>query len=409
MRKPVALVTLILTAFAPIFPPVAEAALTYRQGEGWSRDGENAGPAEASPSAQLKQAQDFEAAGDYKKAMASYRNLVKTWPTSGAAPKAQIKIADLYLASGQSEAAYKAYGKYISDHPEGEEFEAAVEGQFRVANGFLDGERRRVFGVKTFSSMTRAQEMFEEIVKNAPFSKFAPMSQFNIGRSLEKQGKLDEAVEAYRVAAEKYPGDEVAADAQYQIGYILHQSAQKGSNDDAARMKAREAFEDFLLRHPNSEKVSQANENLQSLASEDVRKVLDIGRFYERTGNYKAAVIYYEEVLSFGVEGEESQIARKQIEHLRATVGEEALRAGPEHTETGEKAKERRKLQAQVDTASRPDFAGPPAPRVPDEVAPATPQLRAPRGAVEPTLPSGSGVNAPAEPESLIPPSEGAL
>ena len=76
-------------------------------------------------------------------------------------------------------------------------------------------------------------------------------------------------------------------------------------------------------------------------------------------------------------------------------VGEDALRSGPERTENGERAVLNRKLKAKVDTASRPDYAGPPV-TVPEE-APKKPKVRTAPGdtgpvpvagpAVEPALP----------------------
>ncbi|HWL52665.1 MAG TPA: tetratricopeptide repeat protein [Chthoniobacteraceae bacterium] len=397
MQKRVLFFTLVLASAATL-PPAANAA--ERDNPGGAASGAEV-VADTSAAAQLRQAEELENSGDLKGALAVYRRVADSETKSSVTAKAQMKTGDLYLAFGKSEAAFKAYGKYLADHPEGQDFEAAVEAQFRIANSFLEGERRRVFGIKTFSSMQRAEEMFGDIVKNAPFSKMAPMAQFNIGRAREKQNKLPEAIEAYQVVVDKYPADEIASDAQYQIGYIHQSIARDGSYDDLARQKAREAYEDFLMRYPQSEKVSQAGENLESLSSEDLLKTFNVARFYEKTGNYKAAVIYYDEVIQMGGGTPEAEQAQTRLDHLRETVSEDLLQAGPERTETGERAKERRKLQAQVETASRPDYVGPPAPKVPDEVAPAGPQLRAPRGAVEPMLPSGEGLSP--EEEALIP------
>jgi hypothetical protein len=71
------------------------------------------------------------------------------------------------------------------------------------------------------------------------------------------------------------------------------------------------------------------------------------------------------------------------------------LHSGPEKTETGERAAERRKLQAKVDTASRPDFVGPPVAENKENIqtGPPKPKLRTssdslgPVPAVEPPLP----------------------
>lgn len=402
MKRPIAILTFALATLSPCIPG-ADAAVVHRSGEGWTSEAEDGGAAEGSAGAQLRKAQELEASGDLKRAIGAYRTLVRTWPDARAAAQAQIKIGDLYLALGNLDRSFEAYGKYISTHPEGQEFEQAVDAQFRIANSFLQGERRRVFGIKTFPSMQRAHDMFAEIVKNAPFSKVAPMAQFNAGQALERQGKVKEAVDAYQEVVTRYPLDDIAADAMYQIGYIYFEATKTGSNDPGAVQKAREAFEDFILRYPQSEKVAQANENLVFLAGDDAKKVLDIGKFYQKTGKLKAAVIYYEEVIASAGGTPEAEEARKRIDDLRAKVGEDALRAGPERADTGARAKERRKLQAQVETASRPDYAGPPVPRPavePDEVAPEGPRLRSPRGIVEPTLPSGP---APADTQSLAP------
>jgi len=415
MRKLIAFfspVILVLAISAGVAPK-ADAALIYRSGEGWSAEDEDSGAAEATAAEQYRKAEGLQAEGELKKALGAYRTLLRTWPKSGAAPKAQIKVAELYQELGDSEKAFEAYGKYLSSYPRGEDFDIAVESQFGLASSFLEGERRKVFGVKTFPSMQKAAEMFDKILKNAPYSKWAALSQYNIGRALEKQTEYERAILAYQKVVESYPADEIAADAQYQIGFIYYQLAKNGSNDQGARNKAREAFEDFILKYPQSEKVTQANENIQSLSNTDTKKTLGVAQFYQKTGNPKAAVIYYEEVIQTAPGSEEAKVAQKALEHLRQTVGDDALRAGPERAETGAKAKERRRMQAQVETSSRPDFVGPPAPapREPDEVAPAKPAFRTfPEAAEVPeaSLPEGEptfeavapNASAPANPNT---------
>ena len=124
--------------------------------------------------------------------------------------------------------------------------------------------------------MTRAQAMFEGIVKNAPYSKFAPLAQFNVGQTLEKQGEYPRAIEAYQLCVNKYPSDAIADTALYQVGYVRMRETREGSYDRASVAKARESFEDFIARYPNSEKVPQARENLKSLEEElaGLQKVL---------------------------------------------------------------------------------------------------------------------------------------
>ncbi len=389
MRKVLAIA--LLTTCVPCLPH-AGAVVVYRAGEGWTTESPNEEDVvEKTASEQLHKAEDLESAGDYKRALGAYRGLIRKFPTSGVAPKSQLKIGEIAMKLGDYDSAYDAYHSYITKYPKGEDFDAAVEAEFNIGRRFLEGERKRVFGVKTFASMARAQQIFESIVRDAPFSKYAPLAQFYVGQALEKQSKDVEAIGAYQTVLAKYPTDPAAADAQYQIGYVYLTQA-RSAYDKAAANKAREAFEDFLAHYPDSEKVAQAKENLKSLETRETSGALGIAKFYDKQKNYRAAVIYYNDVIKQQPGSADADAAKKRIDELKNLVGEDALRAGPEKTETGARAQTRRKLQAQVDTAARPDYLGPPV-VVPDEVAPPKPKLRTstenlgPVPAVEPALP----------------------
>ena len=118
--------------------------------------------------------------------------------------------------------------------------------------------------------------------------------------------------------------------------------------------------------------------------------------YSDKTKKFKAAVIYYNDVIKGQPGTPEADYAKGRIEALKNQYGEDALRAGPERTETGTRALERRKLQAKVDTVSRPDYVGPPVTELKQKVetGPSKPKLRTspdnlgPVPAVEPPLPS---------------------
>lgn len=392
MRK---LIPFLLLCLSFWLLPRTEAALVYRPDEGWNYES----PGEETPAAknakeQMARAEAAESKGDIKGAIKAYHVFVKKFAYSGMAPKAQLKLAELLEKMGDYDRAFEAYGDYIKKYPRGEAFDKAVEAQFNLAKRFLDGERVRMYGVKTFPSMARTQKMFESIVENAAYSKYAPLSQYYVGQALEKQGKYPEAIAAYQTVQTKYPNDSIATDALYQIAYVyMKQSRAEGVYDPKVATKASEAFEDFIARYPNSEKVPQAKDNIKMLAGRETKGSFEIAKFYDKQKMYKAAVIYYNDVIKQQPGSPECEAAKARIEALKALVGEDALQAGPERTETGERAQKRRKMQAQVDTASRPDYLGPPV-VVPDEVAPQKPKLRTspanigPVPAVEPPLPA---------------------
>ncbi len=401
-KNAVVLSLTLLTCVAPLRQ--SEAAVVYRSSEGWSVEG-NETQLAASATEQMRLAETLESQGDDVGAYKAYRALVKRYGLSLLAPKAQRKVGLLLQKHGDNDKAFEAYNTYLSKYPQGEDFDGVVEQMFKIAKGFLDGEKKRVLGVPVSASMSRAQAMFESIVKSAPFSRYAPLAQFNVGQALEKQSKYPEAITAYQVVVNKYSGDAIADDALYQVGYVRLRETREGSYDQASVAKAREAFEDFINRYPESEKVPQARENMKSLDTGSAKGTLDVARFYDKTKQYRAAVIYYNDVIKTQPGSPESEIAKARIEELKQQFGEDALRAGPERTETGARAAQRRKLQSKVDTASRPDYVGPPV-VVPEEkivTGPARPKLRTSPGnigpAVEPPLPE----TLPSTPDPTLP------
>ena len=391
-----------LSAVALIVPMRGDAAVLFTSREGWSIEGDASNAKEQEAVALMQKAEQQEAENEYSAALGSYRLLVKKYPVSVLAGKAQRKIGTILEAAGEYDEAYNAYATYLTKYPKGDDFEVVVESMFKIAKLFLEGEKKKILGFKIASSMQRAQEMFEGIVKRAPYSRFAALAQFNSGQALEKQGNYDRAIAAYTNVVAKYPTDAIADDAQYQIGYVRMKQSREGSYDQGGTQKAREAFEDFINRYPESEKVPQARENLQQLTGGSTKSTLDVAKFYDKTKQFRAAVIYYNDVIKAQPDTLEANYAKTRIEELKAKYGEDALKAAPERAETGAKAAVRRRLQAKVDTAARPDYVGPVVTvPMPDEVAPGRPKLRTtPLGtvpAVEPELPQPNDVPVPSD------------
>ncbi len=394
MRKCV-VVSCLSLFLLPLAQPT-QGAVIYRPNEGWSFAEDNSGAIEGSPAEQMQKAEKLDTAQDLQSALGAYRGLLKRYGASEFAPKAQLKIGSVLERQGEWEKAYQAYDTYLARYPRGDDLDRVLEAMFKIGKLFLEGQKKKVFGVPLAPSMNRAREMFDGIIKRAPFSKWAPLAQFNIGQAHEKSGDFAAAITAYQAVASRYASEPIAADALYQVGYVRLYQYRKGSYDRLSAQKAREAFEDFLNRYPESEKVAQARLNIQSLEKGSAEGTLGIAKFYDKTKNYKAAIIYYNDVVASQPDSPESAFAKSRIAALKAQFGEEALQAGPERVETGAKVQSRRKMQAQIDTVSRPDYVGPPV-TVPEseEASPSSriklrtsPQTLVPLpGSLEPPLP----------------------
>jgi len=292
-----------------------------------------------------------------KRAIRAYRQLVRKYPRDALAAGAAFRGAELYEQVRLFLEAAGTYRLVVTNYPTSPHFLEAIEAQFRIGEMYLAGKKLKVLGIPMATSMDRAVEIFAAVIRTAPYGKYTARAQFDIGLAREKQGANDAALQAYAAVIEKFSNDPVAADAQYQIGYIWFTAARAGTKDIAATNNARTAFQDFLFRYPNSEKAAQARANLQQLEHKATSSSFDVARYYDKQKAYRAAVIYYNEVIRQQPGSVESEKAKKRIDQLRAKLGDKVLQPLQEAEAEKKKAAEQEKAKRAGQSAPGPNSA----------------------------------------------------
>ncbi len=313
-----------LIAFCAL-PALSPAAVVFQPGEKTRL--RVPGEEDVSGTAQqlYSQAQAAERNGDIKHAIKLYRIILRRYPHDVVAEDSVYRLA---LCFDQTHSYFNAAGAYVNlaeKYPKSPHFNEAIERIFRIGEGYLNGGSTKLLGLKIHNTLDRAVTVFAYVVRLAPYGKYTARAQFDIGLAREKQKALDQAVASYQSVIDKYPDDPVAVDAQYQIGYLWFDTARSGTKDPNAAEKAKTAFEDFLFRYPKSEKAPQARENLKLLEYKQTSDSFGIAKFYDKQKNYRAAVIYYNDVIRQQPSSPEGDKAKKRIGQLRAKVGDAAL------------------------------------------------------------------------------------
>jgi len=298
-----------------------------------------------------------------KRAIRAYRQLVRKYPKDALAAGSAFRAAELLEKTRQFLEAATAYRVVVVNYPTSPHFNEAIEGQFRIGEIYLAGKKLKLLGIPLATSMDRSVDIFASIIRTAPYGKYTARAQFDIGLAREKQNANDAAIQAYQAVIEKFPNDPAAADAQYQMGYIWLTAAKGGTRDIAATNNARVAFQDYLFRYPNSEKAPQARANLQLLEHKSTNSSFDVAKFYDKQKAYRAAVIYYNEVIRQQPGSAESERAKKRIEELRAKVGDKVLQSAEEAKDADKKKNPaQEKGSAQAAPPPNPGTNAPPAP-----------------------------------------------
>ena len=391
---------LLFTAACVAFPERSPAPVVFRPGEKVKYKAPGEEEISGTANQLFSQAETEAQNGNRKRAIKIYKHLVKRYPRSNVAPEATFRAARLTEEEGNLIRAAAIYRGLMETFPQTPHFQEAIEAQFRIGEILLNAKKKKILGVPVGSTMDDAAEIFAAIVRSAPYGRYTARAQYDIGRARENQGSADLAIDAYQSVVEKFPNDPLAVDAQYQIGYIWLTAARAGTYDPAAADRARTAFQDFLFRYPKSEKAPQARENLASLDHRLVKGSLEIAKYYDKAKNYRAAVLYYNEVIRQQPGSPESTIAKARIEQLRSKVGDAALQSAAEMAERRAKndsqktvAKSSSQVPSNAERAPNPpDMRG-----NPNDLAPLPPP------ADFDTLPPPAAAGGPTDPGASIP------
>lgn len=262
-----------------------------------------------------------EAAGQTKKAIDSYKEVAEKYPLAEPAPDACFRQASLLDRQGNLIEAFDAYQIYLSKYSSGPRYSQALTRQYAVAHAVADGQIKSSFmGIKSRLDSKKTVEMLTKVRQNAPRTPGAPPTQFKIGEVWERDKKYPEAIAAYRSLTLEYADSSLAPEAQYRIGQILTNQAKDGNQDQANIDRAKEAYQDLLLRYPNSPQAKKARADIASLGSADLQRSYDVAEFYRKKNQTASAIFYYREVVRRSQPGALRNMALGRLGELGAAA-----------------------------------------------------------------------------------------
>jgi outer membrane protein assembly factor BamD len=270
----------------------------------------------------------------FEQALKIYQDFAKENPDNFRKTEAQYKAGEMLEHLARYWDAYEAYKKLVEESAANQYWDLAIERMFAIGNVFLAGQPQMLWKIPMPADMNKVVTIYETIIRSAPFGSYAPLATFSCGLAREKQRKWPEAVKFYEDVLDKYPKNDLIDDAQYQIGFVWMKAAREPQYDQTAAQKGIEAFQDYVARFKRSDKTEQAAENIEMLRQRLSGGSLSVARFYDKAGNYPAALVYYNEVLSQSPDSPQGQEAKQ-----RKRVLEDLLTEAKQQTTPPDRAK----------------------------------------------------------------------
>ncbi len=249
------------------------------------------------PQEQFVYAKSFFDINKYEEAKREFRKLLKAYPKSAEAAESQYYLGLTEEAQGKLYEAYQAYQLVIDKYPFSERIQEVIEREYKIAEKFMSGEKRKALGV-TLPVENPAIEIFGKVIENSTYGPLAPQAQYKLGLVLKALLRYYEAEEEFNKVVSRYPDSEWVSAAKFQIA-TCRSSLSKGPDyDQGAAQEAKERFEEFVKEHPDAVLSLDAENNINSIREKEAAASFNIAKFYEKQKAFDSAKIYYNDIIN---------------------------------------------------------------------------------------------------------------
>ena len=272
--------------------------------------------AKDTPEEQLEYALGFYKEGNFKLGLREFKKLVKYYLLAKEAPTAQYYIGRIMEDLDKPYEAFKAYQKVIDLYPYTELVDEVIEREFRIGGLFFSGKKIRILGPLKMPAKGKAIEIFKTVADNAPYGKYAEQAMFNAGVVYKDIADYDNAIMMFKELIDKYPNSSLIGKARYQLAECSKLMSLKPDYDQTPTIVAREEFEDFIEKHPDSEMTEEAREIIDRLKYKEAQNAYNIGQFYESRRMPESAAVYYRDIIQNYQDTEWAGKARERLNEI---------------------------------------------------------------------------------------------
>src|SRR3954454_18487654 len=143
----------------------------------------------------------------------------------------------------------------------------------------------------------QAAKLFDEVERQHPYSVWARRAQLMSAFNYYLAKKYTEAVSSAQRFITIHPGNSEAPYAQYLIAMSYYQQVDDVNRDQTTSTQASDAFGELIRRYPDTHYAADARLKLDLIKDHLAGKEMEIGRFYQRSGQWLAATYRFRTVI----------------------------------------------------------------------------------------------------------------
>ena len=176
----------------------------------------------------------------------------------------------------------------------------------------------------------QAAKLFDEVERQHPYSVWARRAQLMSAFNYYLARKYTDAINSAQRFVTIHPGNAEAPYAQYLIAMSYYQQIDDVNRDQSNTQQASSAFEDLIRRYPETRYAADARIKLDLIKDHLAGKEMEVGRFYQRSGQWLAATYRFRTVIDqYQTTSGTPEALERLVEcYLALGMPEEAQKAG---------------------------------------------------------------------------------
>ncbi|VVT13836.1 outer membrane protein assembly factor BamD [Erythrobacter sp. EC-HK427] len=146
-------------------------------------------------------------------------------------------------------------------------------------------------------NLTLAAALFDEVERQHPYSPWARRAQLMSAFSYYAARDYNASISSATRFLSIHPGNADAPYAYYLIALCYYEQISDVERDQAITRQALQALNEVVRRYPESPYAADARIKIDLVNDHLAGKEMEIGRFYERTGQWLAAQLRFQNVI----------------------------------------------------------------------------------------------------------------
>lgn len=142
-----------------------------------------------------------------------------------------------------------------------------------------------------------AAGLFDEVERQHPYSPWARRAQLMSAYTYYRGASYNKSIASAQRFLSVHPGNKDAPYAYYLIALSYYEQISDVERDQGITKQALQALTEIQRRYPRSEYAADARLKIDLVNDHLAGKEMEIGRFYERTGNWLSAQLRFQNVV----------------------------------------------------------------------------------------------------------------